>query len=275
MADTPVIAQSITTLGASFAADLDGSSVVWPYAKLAFGASGTQTEVAAGANALPVSVGNTIAATVAGGSVSVIGTLPVSLAAVGHVIVDSGQLGGVTSIGSVLSVSTLLGGTVTAVGTLLGGTVTAVGGVTSIGSIVSALPAGGNSIGLTQNIPGTAGGLSKNSITAAAGLNLTLIKTGAGQLYFISVQNLNALPVYLKVFDLAGTVNVTMGTTACDYQFMSPANGTASLGAGIAFPFDPGIAHANGIVVAVTGGIAKADNTSIGASVALVTVGYK
>jgi hypothetical protein len=299
MADTPVIAQSITVSGANFAADLDGSSVSWPYAKLAFGASGTQTEVASGANALPVSVGNTVSTVSTGGSITVIGVVPISLAAVGHVIVDSGSLGGVTSIGTIanpLPAGTNNLGTVGQSGTWNIAGVTSIGAVnavtsigavnavtsigvvnavTSLGAIVAALPAGGNSIGMTQNIPGTTGGMSRNSFPSAAGLNLTAIKTSAGQAYFISVQNISANPVYLKVFDLAGTVNVTMGTTACDYQFMSPANATASLGTGIALSFDPGILHSNGIIMALTGGIAKADNTSIAASIAIVTVGYK
>lgn len=214
MADTSVTANPGVG-GGAFAVDQDASLFLWPYAKIAFGSSGTQTEVSA-ANPLPV-----------GGTISA-----------------------VTSIAAVAA-------------------------VTSLGAIVSPLPAGGNSIGMTQNIPGTAGGLSRSSFPSAAGLNLTSVKNSAGQVYFISVQNISANPVYLKIFDISTTAGVTMGTTACDYQFMSPANGTASLGAGIAFPFDPGIAHANGIQIALTGGIAKADNTSLAASIALVTMGYK
>lgn len=53
MADTVVVANSGNNLGANFAVDDAGASGIWPYAKLAFGASGTQTEVSA-ANPLPV-----------------------------------------------------------------------------------------------------------------------------------------------------------------------------------------------------------------------------
>lgn len=53
MADTTVTANAGSG-GASFVVDNDGSGNPWPYAKLAFGGSGTQTRVSA-ANPLPVS----------------------------------------------------------------------------------------------------------------------------------------------------------------------------------------------------------------------------
>ena len=52
MADTPVTANPGSG-GAAFAADKDGSNTYWPYAKLAWGTSGAQTEVSK-ANPLPV-----------------------------------------------------------------------------------------------------------------------------------------------------------------------------------------------------------------------------
>lgn len=251
MADTFIVAQSVTAIGVSFAVDQDASGGMWPYAKLAFGAGGTQTEVQA---ASPLPVGGTIAAVSAllGGTISLVSA--------------------VTSVGSI--VAALPAGT-NNIGTVGQSGTWNIAGVTSVGSIVSPLPAGGNSIGMTQNIPGTTGGLLQKSIISAAGLNLTQVKTSAGQVYFISVQNISATPVYLKIFDLAGTVNVTMGTTSATYQFMAPTNATAANGTGIVMQFDPGVAHSNGVQFALTGSIGFADNTSIAASIAIVTVGYK
>ena len=56
MADGSVVANPGAG-GASFPVDQDGAGKSWPYTKLAFGASGTQTEVSA-ANPLPVSLAN-------------------------------------------------------------------------------------------------------------------------------------------------------------------------------------------------------------------------
>jgi len=124
---------------------------------------------------------------------------------------------------------------------------------------------------LTTDTPATSGGLSKSAFVGAASNNKTQVKGSAGQLYFISVQNLAATPVYLKVFD-ATSANVTAGTTACDYQFMIPGN---TAGAGIVLNIDKGIAHANGITVMLTAGIATTDNTSVSANNQVVTIGYK
>jgi len=74
VADTPVVANTQDGLGPSFAADKVGA-VYWPYAKTAFGPSGTQTEVADSAGArLPVKVGEGFsAASVVAGQVTVTG----------------------------------------------------------------------------------------------------------------------------------------------------------------------------------------------------------
>ena len=89
---------------------------------------------------------------------------------------------------------------------------------------------------LVTDTPATSGGLSQSSFVGAASNNKTAVKASAGQLYFISVQNLAATPVYLKVFDKT-SANVTAGTTACDYQFMIPGN---TAGAGVVLNIDKG-----------------------------------
>ena len=124
---------------------------------------------------------------------------------------------------------------------------------------------------LVQDVAGTTGGSSFNGFVGAASNNKTQIKGSAGTLYLVSVQNLAATPVYLKVFDKT-SANVTAGTTACDYQFMIPGN---TAGAGIVLDSTKGIAHANGITIMLTAGIATTDNTSVSANNQVVTIGYK
>lgn len=119
--------------------------------------------------------------------------------------------------------------------------------------------------------PVTSGGLAFTAFVGAATNNKTQVKGGAGQLYFISVQNLAATPVYLKVFN-ALSANVTMGTTACDFQFMIPGN---AAGAGLVLNIDKGIALGTAITVALTAGIATTDNTAVAANQQVVAVGYK
>lgn len=79
MADGSVTANAGNNLGANFAADLAGN-VVWPYAKLAFGASGTQTE-ASTSNPLPVVANANATVNIAAGT-----------AVIGHVLTDAGSL---------------------------------------------------------------------------------------------------------------------------------------------------------------------------------------
>lgn len=131
-----------------------------------------------------------------------------------------------------------------------------------------------DSTGIVQPVPGTAGGLSFSSFVSAASNNKTQVKGSAGQLYFISVQNIQSVPVYLKIFNNT-SAGVTAGTTACDFQFMCPANGTAANGAGVVFNFEPGIAMGTGITVMLVTGIGTTDNTSVAASSQVVTIGYK
>lgn len=124
---------------------------------------------------------------------------------------------------------------------------------------------------LVQDVAGTTGGASFSGFVGAASNNKTQIKGSAGTLYSISVQNLASTPVYLKVFDKT-SANVTAGTTACDYQFMIPGN---TAGAGLVFDSAKGIAHANGITVMLTAGIATTDNTSVSANNQVATIAYK
>lgn len=74
MADTPVVASLQVGSGPPFAADLNGSTY-WPYAKIAWGPSGTQTELDdAASKRLPVKVGEGLSAVaVVAGQISLSG----------------------------------------------------------------------------------------------------------------------------------------------------------------------------------------------------------
>jgi hypothetical protein len=124
---------------------------------------------------------------------------------------------------------------------------------------------------LVQDTAGTTGGSSFNGFVGAASNNKTQIKGSAGTLYLISVQNLAATPVYLKVFN-ATSANVSAGTTACDFQFMIPGN---TAGAGIVLDSAKGIAMGTAITIMLTAGIATTDNTSVSANNQVVLIGYK
>ena len=125
---------------------------------------------------------------------------------------------------------------------------------------------------LVTDTPATSGGLSFVAVVAsAANNNKTQVKGSAGQLYFISAQNLNASPRYLKVFNNT-SAGVTAGTTAADFQFMIPGN---TAGAGVVLNIDKGIAMGTGITIMVTGAIGATDNTSISANEVTILVGYK
>lgn len=91
---------------------------------------------------------------------------------------------------------------------------------------------------------------------------------------FISIQNIQSVPVYLKLFDKTSG-NVVAGTTACDLQFMCPANATAANGAGIVLNMEPGIPMLADLTYLLTTGIATTDNTSVAAASQVVTIGYK
>lgn len=154
----------------------------------------------------------------------------------------------------------------------IAGTSTATGNGTASAGCQRVTIASDNTAFPVSDLPVTSGGLSFVAIVAsAASNNKTQVKGSAGQLYFISAQNLNASPRYLKVFNNT-SAGVTAGTTAADYQFMIPGN---TAGAGLVLNVDKGIAMGTGITIMVTGAIGATDNTSISANEVTVLVGYK
>ena len=116
------------------------------------------------------------------------------------------------------------------------------------------------------------GGMSFDMLALAAEDNDKVIKGSAGTLYYISVQSLDATPVYLKLFN---ATSITAGTTSANLQFMCPANATAANGAGIVLSFSPGIQFGTGIVALIATGVALDNNTAVSANEVVVTLGFE
>jgi hypothetical protein len=110
-------------------------------------------------------------------------------------------------------------------------------------------------------------GITYNFI-APATVTLETIKSTGGILYQVIAFNLLATPVYIKLFD---ATSVTLGTTACTYQFMVPGN---TGGAGFAIAFAVGRLHNNAIKAAITLDIATTDDTNITANSVIVDFTY-
>lgn len=247
MADTNVTANAGAG-GAKFSVDDDGVQV-WPYSKLAWGPGGTRNEVDdANAKRLPVKVGDPI---------------PAGTNVIGHVIVDSGAVTTTPPADASTNV-TKLGGTAidTNSGNKSAGTLRAV--------IATDQPNLTTDLNV-KDVPQASGGLSFSYVLSAASTNKTSVKGSAGQLYTVVVTNTNAAPRYLKFFN-ALSANVTMGTTAADFQIVIPGN---TAGAGVVVNIDKGIALGTGITIALTAGVALNDNTSVAANEVSALIGYK
>ncbi len=122
----------------------------------------------------------------------------------------------------------------------------------------------------TQAAALTSGGPSYSNLIAPATPAVSTVKSGAGNVVNIVAFNQLSTPVFLKMFDVSGSI--TLGTTASTYQFMIPGN---TGGAGFVIPLaQGGRSHANSIKYAVTLNISTTDNTSITSNSVIVDVSY-
>lgn len=108
-----------------------------------------------------------------------------------------------------------------------------------------------------------------SSAIAPATPAVATVKGSAGVITNISCFNVLTTPVYVKLYDVSGSI--TLGTTPATYEFMCPGN---SSGAGFATSLPWAITFVNSIKYAVTGAIGLSDNTAITASSVVVNVGY-
>lgn len=117
----------------------------------------------------------------------------------------------------------------------------------------------------------TTGGCSLYSLicTGTSG-DATNIKASAGQVYAVTLTNINASPVYFKMYNSASAPTAGSGTPVL--RIMVPGSTT---GAGTNITIPVGAAFTTGIGFTVVTGIADNSSTGVTASQVLVNVYYK
>jgi hypothetical protein len=125
-----------------------------------------------------------------------------------------------------------------------------------------------DSTSVSQAIPGTSGGLSFATITAANSTNATNLKASAGQLYHITGYSAAAVPTWISFYNTAGTPSCG---TSIVYQMLIPVNSTS--GGGAVDDIPSGLAFSTGIGYCITTGIAGTG--SVAATSIVANFGYK
>lgn len=116
----------------------------------------------------------------------------------------------------------------------------------------------------------TGGGTSlPYSFLSTAAVQAAAIKASAGQVYALHFFNINATPVYVRLYNMTTTPGT--GDTVV-YRAIIPGN---TAGAGCVVTLPPGVAFGTGIGIRVTGAIADNDNTSLAANTVMGNVFYK
>jgi len=128
----------------------------------------------------------------------------------------------------------------------------------------------GNTATVTQT-PATSGGLTIYRLLSAGTTNANSVKASAGQVYGWYITNTNAAARFVKLYNKASAP--TVGSDTPVMTLLIPG-GTSGSGA-IAAEFVSGIAFGTGIAIAITGLIADADTTAIGANDVIVNLMYK
>ncbi len=120
------------------------------------------------------------------------------------------------------------------------------------------------SAGTTTNTPATP---TASAINSAATTNATSIKASAGTVYNVLVSNTGASTRYVKLYNKASAP--TVGTDIPVITISIPTNGTVQAEFGAL-----GYRFATGIALAITGGAADTDTTSVGVSEVKVLTSY-
>lgn len=120
---------------------------------------------------------------------------------------------------------------------------------------------------LMQDVAGTSGGSTPFHALSAASTNTTSVKASAGQVYGVCLSNTTASEVYFKLFDKASAP--VIGTDAVKQTIGVPANAT------VIRAFPKGLAFANGIAFAATGGVADNDTTNLTANALVMDMDYR
>lgn len=121
---------------------------------------------------------------------------------------------------------------------------------------------------ITTIQPHTAGGLSMSSTIGGASTNATVVKNGAGKVYELFLSNINASPVYFKLYNKATTPDENDTPV---WRTMIPGN---TAGGGVAKTFPMGLAFSTGISFRCVAGAADNSTTAVSASEQMFNVGY-
>jgi len=116
----------------------------------------------------------------------------------------------------------------------------------------------------------TSGGYTPFKLISAASTNATSIKASAGQVGFLYATNVNAAPMFVKLYNKASAP--TVGTDTPVLTLLIPGNAT---GSGGTFSLSTGVAFSTGIGLAITGVVTDADATAVAANEIVVNLGYK
>jgi len=105
-------------------------------------------------------------------------------------------------------------------------------------------------------------------LISAATTNGTNVKASAGTLYMLAASNSVASSRFIKFYNKASSPSV--GTDTPVFTFLIPGNSSGD----IAIP-TIGLSFTTGISFAITGAVADADTTAIGASDVVLNIAYK
>lgn len=146
-----------------------------------------------------------------------------------------------------------------------------VGGVTArVGYMVTYLPVAGTampSVGVQSAPSSTSNGTSTfHHLISAATTNATSVKASAGSVTSIQASNNGATVAYLKIYNKASAP--TVGTDTPIKTYLIPINGTLTVET---FHYKR---MSTGIAYAITGGMAVADTTAVGAAQVSVSIDY-
>lgn len=117
------------------------------------------------------------------------------------------------------------------------------------------------------------GGASTSGVIAPATPAAVAVKGSAATIYSLQLFNIGAASPWLKIYDSA---SATCGSGTPIKRILIPQNSTAANGGGTVISFGPaGIVTSTGFSYCITGLIADADTTAIGANTVAFNADYK
>ncbi len=144
-------------------------------------------------------------------------------------------------------------------------------GATGTGSHRVTIASDNTAFGVIPTVT-TSGGMTSFFVQPTASDNHTVVKAGAGQVYYVLAMNNSATVNYLRFYDATTGFNGCNSASNLITQIQIPAS--TSVG-GISIPLPFGLPFATGISICVTSAYATNDTTNATASAMSLTIGYK